>query len=42
MDGNDRTSRWLMNFELMKNGYLPFVIKTIIRLTYYESLDLAI
>ncbi|WP_429374021.1 Fic family protein [Paenibacillus sp. DS2015] len=26
IDGNGRTARWLLNFELMKNGYSPIVI----------------
>lgn len=41
IDGNGRTARLLMNFELLKAGYLPVVIKTSNRLAYYESLDLA-
>ena len=41
LDGNGRTARLLLNFELMKYGYPPIVIKTINRLTYYESLDYA-
>lgn len=41
IDGNGRTARLLLNFELMKYGYPPIVIKTINRLTYYESLDYA-
>lgn len=40
-DGNGRTSRLLMNFELMKNGYLPVVIKNEYRLEYYKALDKA-
>ncbi|KIL51377.1 cell division protein Fic [Jeotgalibacillus alimentarius] len=39
VDGNGRTSRLLMNFELMKNGYPPVVIKVENRLAYYEALD---
>lgn len=27
IDGNGRTSRLLLNFELMKNGYTPIIIK---------------
>ena len=41
IDGNGRTARLLLNFELMKNGYPPIVIKTINRVEYYESLDYA-
>lgn len=40
-DGNGRTSRLLMNFELMKNGFPPAVIRYDQRLAYYEALDLA-
>lgn len=39
VDGNGRTARLLMNFELMKNGYPAVVIKKEQRLAYYESLD---
>jgi len=39
VDGNGRTARLLMNFDLMKSGYLPVVIKAEDRLTYYEFLD---
>lgn len=41
IDGNGRTARLLMNFELMKNGYPPAVIKKEMRPEYYDSLDLA-
>lgn len=41
VDGNGRTSRLLMNFELMKHGYPPIIIKKEDRATYYEALDLA-
>jgi Fic family protein len=40
-DGNGRTSRLLMNFELMKNGFPPVVLKVENRLAYYEALDKA-
>ena len=40
-DGNGRTSRLLLNFELMKNGYSPIIIKKEDRAKYYEVLDLA-
>jgi Fic family protein len=41
IDGNGRTARLLMNFELMRSGYLPVVIKAKDRLAYYEALDTA-
>lgn len=41
IDGNGRTSRLLMNFELMKYGYTPVIIETSSRAQYYEALDLA-
>lgn len=41
IDGNGRTSRLLLNFELMKNGYTPIIIKKENRLRYYEVLDYA-
>lgn len=37
--GNGRTSRLLMNLELMKAGYPPSVITLENRLAYYEALD---
>ncbi len=40
-DGNGRTSRLLMNFELMKSGFPPVVLKVEHRLAYYEALDRA-
>ncbi len=39
IDGNGRTARLLLNFELMKNGYLPVIIKKENRLDYYIALD---
>lgn len=41
IDGNGRTSRLLLNLELMKDGYPPVVIKVKNRLAYYEALDLS-
>jgi len=39
VDGNGRTSRLLMNLELMKSGFPPVVIKVENRLEYYKALD---
>lgn len=41
IDGNGRTSRLLLNFELMKNGYIPIIIKNEDRAKYYDVLDIA-
>jgi len=41
IDGNGRTSRLLMNYELMKAGFPPAVIKAIDRARYYDALDFA-
>jgi Fic family protein len=41
IDGNGRTARLLLNFELMKNGYTPIIIKNEQRDKYYDALDLA-
>ena len=41
IDGNGRTSRLLLNFELMKNGYTPIIIKNEDRAKYYNVLDIA-
>ncbi|GKV64081.1 MULTISPECIES: Fic family protein [unclassified Sporosarcina] len=41
IDGNGRTSRLLMNLELMKAGYPPVIIRVENRLTYYNALDKA-
>ena len=39
VDANGRTGRLLMNFELMKEGYPPTVIRKEDRLAYYDALD---
>ncbi|MGB9343753.1 Fic family protein [Trichococcus sp.] len=39
IDGNGRTSRLLLNFELMKSGYPPIIIKNENRADYYKVLD---
>lgn len=41
VDGNGRTSRLLMNFELMRRGFLPVIIPVENRLAYYDALDIA-
>lgn len=41
VDGNGRTARLLMNFDLMSSGYLPVIIRKENRLAYYEALDKA-
>ena len=41
IDGNGRTARLLLNFELMKNGFPPIIIKNVARARYYDVLDLA-
>lgn len=41
VDGNGRTSRLLMNFELLRRGYLPVIIAVEQRLQYYDALDTA-
>ncbi|MFE8696008.1 Fic family protein [Cytobacillus sp. FJAT-53684] len=41
IDGNGRTSRLLLNLELMKDGFPPIVIKVENRLNYYNALDKA-
>lgn len=38
--GNGRTSRLIMNYQLMGNGFLPIIIKVEDRLNYYENLDI--
>jgi Fic family protein len=39
VDGNGRTGRLLMNFDLMKCGYPPAIILKDDRLRYYDALD---
>jgi Fic family protein len=41
VDGNGRTARLLLNFELMKAGFPPIVLPVECRLAYYEALDTA-
>ena len=41
IDGNGRTSRLIMNMDLMISGYVPVIIKKDNRLKYYEALDKA-
>lgn len=41
VDGNGRTSRLLMNLELMKCSFPPVVFKTADRLAYYQALETA-
>jgi len=41
IDGNGRTARLLLNFELMKNGYTPIIIRKVQRANYYDALDFA-
>ena len=41
VDGNGRTSRLLMNLELIKAGFPPVVIRVEDRLEYYKALDKA-
>lgn len=38
-DGNGRTSRMIMNYQLLSNGFLPISIAKENRLEYYEALE---
>lgn len=40
-DGNGRTGRLLINYELMRNGFPICIIKNKDRLIYYEALEIA-
>ncbi len=37
IDGNGRTGRLIINFELMKNGLLPINIKSLDKIKYYDA-----
>ena len=39
IDGNGRTGRLLMNFELMQNSYPPINVKFTDRKRYYDAFD---
>ena len=39
IDGNGRTARLIMNYQLMINGFLPISIAKENRLGYYEALE---
>ena len=39
IDGNGRTSRLLMNFQLMSQGFLPVSVDKEKRLDYYNALE---
>ena len=41
IDGNGRTARLLLNFELMRSGFTPIIIKNEQRASYYDVLELA-
>jgi len=41
VDGNGRTGRLLLNFEMMKDGYPPVIIRKEDRFAYYDALDIA-
>ena len=39
VDGNGRTARMMMNYQLMANGFLPISIAKENRLEYFEALE---
>ena len=39
VDGNGRTSRLIMNYQLMKNGLLPVSVPDVQRLEYFKCLE---
>lgn len=39
VDGNGRTARLIMNYQLMKKGFLPISIKKESRLEYFNTLE---
>lgn len=39
IDGNGRTSRLLMNYQLLSNGFLPVSVAKEDRLSYYNALE---
>ena len=39
VDGNGRTSRMLMNYQLMAGGFLPVSVAKEDRLEYFEALE---
>lgn len=39
IDGNGRTSRLIMNYQLLRNGFLPISIMKQDRLSYYSALE---
>ncbi len=39
VDGNGRTARLLMNYQLMSGGYLPVIVKKEDRLSYFQCLE---
>jgi len=39
IDGNGRTSRLIMNYQLMSKGFLPISIAKENRLYYYNALE---
>ena len=40
VDGNGRTSRLIMNYQLLKNEYLPISVTKESRLDYYNALEM--